>query len=105
MLREKYPKCSTASVAEQMGLTTQQVSNYAKTRKLKKSDEYKLAEKNRIIDRLMAAKQRAEQCILSMSEAEKASIIRLQTKPCGTQKRTAHGTAYTIGNVTTHVMR
>jgi len=105
MLRDLYPCYSTASVAQQMGLTAQQVANYAKYRKLNKSAEYVEAEKARTMARLAAAKQDAERRRLVLSDAKKAELIRMTAKPHGTAKRTAHGTAYTSGNITTHVMR
>ena len=105
MLRDLYPVHSTASVAQQMGLTAQQVANYAKSRKLNKSAEYVEEEKARTMARLTAAKNDAERRRLALSDSEKTALIRLQAKPHGTAKRTAHGTDYTSGNVTTHVMR
>lgn len=103
ILRCLYPNHSNASVAQQMGLKTHQVANYAKVRKLRKSPEYAEAEKARKIARLGGTKHAEE----AMTSADHVipSIVRLQAKPAGEPRRTAHGTAYTINNVTTHVMR
>ena len=105
LLRLRYPNTSTKVLAAEMGLTTDQVSNYAKGRKLYKSDTYKEAEKAKTMARLSAYKRAAAQRRLAMSAKDTAIAMRIQATPAGESRKTAHGTAYSNGVVTVHVMR
>jgi hypothetical protein len=104
MLRLLYPDTSTADLAAEMGLTADQISNYAKTRRLRKSAAYKAAQKAKTIARLTATRREAYQRKIAMLLQANTVALRIQASPPGTARRTAHGAAYTDGHITVHVM-
>ena len=105
LLRLRYPNTCAAELAAEMGLTTQQVNNYAKARKLHKSAEYNEAAKARTMARLIEDRRAAEQRRLAMPAKDTATALRIQATPPGEARQTAHGTAYQSGHITVHVMR
>lgn len=105
LLRLRYPDTSTDDLAAEMGLTEDQISNYAKSRKLYKSAAYKEAQKARTIARIAYDRNAASQRRMEMTAKDTATAMRIQAAPQGEARRTAHGTAYQAGNVTLHVMR
>ncbi len=105
MIRAHYPNTSTSELAALMGITTDQVSNYAKSRKLRKSDKYLEDQKQKTVARLTIDKRAAEQRRLSLSDEQRIIAMRIQATPAGAARRTGHGTAYQSGHITTHVMR
>ncbi len=105
MLRRHYPNTRSAELAARMGMTVNQVNNYAKSRKLRKSAKYMAEQKHemavaRAAKSVAAAKRRRE-----LTDQMRMVAMRIESTPLSSKRSTAHGTAYQSGHITTHVMR
>lgn len=105
LLRARYPDTSSAELAALMGMTVNQVNNYAKSRKLRKSAKYMAGQRHemavaRAAKSVAAAKRRME-----LADQMRMAAMRINSAPPGSKRHTAHGTAYQSGHITTHVMR
>ena len=105
VLRAHYPNTKSAELAALMGMTVNQVNNYAKSRKLRKSAKYMAEQKHemavaRAAKSVAAAKRRRE-----LTDQMRMVAMRIESTPVSSKRSTAHGTAYQSGHITTHVMR
>lgn len=103
ILRAEYPNGSSADLACKLSMTTDQLSGFAASRGIKKTPEYMAAKRAAT---MIAVEEKEKSAARRREEETRRDItaIRIQTNPAGNARRTAHGTAYTNGNVTLHVM-